>query len=340
MRALLIDARSTGDWSLDLLFAGLITNLGYENVVDYPSHNKHRMGVPKLIGDHEKDWGAERMSLSFTKEHKLLRHWTRADVMEEIRYGKIDIIFLDERRESYELYLGLKANFFDIPVVIVAGHDKFWNESPNFIRTNYYKRNIKAMFLDNWREEYNSISNAYPYNWSINFDHLWDINNREQDKLYDISFTGYNSHPDRVMFVDHIMSKWKDLRLNVVLERRPDSFGLFVNKSEYFKTMAQSKICLNLRGAAENGKTLRFYEIPYVGSCMLSQDTGANQIDKFEHEKHCLYFKDIKELDTLIEDIVFNDAKCKSIANNGLAHALNKHTSHNRVRSMLEKING
>lgn len=340
MRALLIDARKTGDWSLDLLFAGLVSNLGPENVIDFPSHDKHRMGKPKLVGEHEKDWGAERMSLSYVPQHASLKRWTSGEVMEELRRGKIDIIFLDERHESYELYLSLKANFFEVPVIVVAGHDKFWNESPRYVRTNYYQRNIRAMFLDNWCDDYNLLPNTHVYNWSTNFDHLWDPAQRKQEKLYDISFTGYNSHPDRARFVDHILSRWGHLKLNIVLERKPDSFGLFVNKAEYFKMMAQSKICLNLRGAAVNGKTLRFYEIPYAGSCMLSQDTGAVQVEPFENAKHCLYFANESELDDRIDGLLANDSKREIIAAEGLAHVLAKHTAHARVKSMLEKIIG
>jgi hypothetical protein len=68
-----------------------------------------------------------------------------------------------------------------------------------------------------------------------------------------------------------------------------------------FDIMMRSKICLNLRGAADRGKTLRAYEIPFVGSFMLSQDIddpGMRQ--DFQDGTHCEYFKDESDLDFLI----------------------------------------
>lgn len=343
-KVILIDSRKTGDWSLDLLFAGLVQNLGAENVIDFPPQEKHRMGRPKLVGEHEKDWGAERMSLSYVPEFASIRRWSTGEIQEELRRGRIDYIFLDERKESYELYMSLRANFFEVPVVLVSGHDKFWNVSPDWVRKNYYPRRMKAMFLDNWRDEYNLLPNAHVYSWSINFDHLWNPADRNQKKVYDVSFMGYNSHPDRARFIDHLLSSklLSAVKFNLVMERRPDSFGMFVNKAEYFRTMAQSRICLNLKGAAENGKTLRFYEIPYVGSLMLSDRSSflQNQAAPFLEGVHYAAFGDEHELESQIYNLLHAPGVMDTMAKHGHEWAMQEHTSKARVRQMLEKLNG
>lgn len=341
MRVLLIDSRSGGDWSLDLLYAGLVQNLGHENVVDFPSYDKRRLGPIALTGDPERDWGAERGSLSYVPGCASFHRWTEWEVLHEMRLGRIDLIFVDERPESYEIYLRLRANIFgEIPVVLVSGHDKFWNVSPQWVVANYYPGRVKATFLDNWRSEYSYVDRAHVYNWSINFDHLWTRPEKLPEKVYDISFMGYNSHPDRAMVVDHITRRWGHLRLNLVLERRPNSFDMFVPKSSYFDTMLRSHICLNLRGAAENGKTLRFYEIPYVGSTMLSQDTGAVQLHPFEPDRHCTYFRTLDELDVAI-DVLLEEGWARDIqASRGHEHAMANHTSKRRVEEMLKVIRG
>lgn len=337
-KVLLIDSREGGDWSLDLLFAGLVNNLGVENVIDFPSHLKHRMGKPNLIGDNEKDWGAERMSLSYTHCYDKGRVWTRNDVISELRNNNIDMIFIDENVNSYNLFLSIGGHIYETPVTVVSGHDKFWNVSPEWLKKNYY-RNCKFMFLDNWRDEYNKVTNANVYNWSINFDHLWN-QNRQNEKVYDISFMGYNSHPDRERFLSHIINKYNSkLKLNFVFETRPNSFAKFVNKHEYFKQISQSKICLNLRGAAENGKTLRFYEIPYVGACLLTQDSNAMQLYKFENNKHAAYFSNERELDDQIE-MLLEDDNYKLIATNGFEHATKYHSVSFRIKEILDKVNG
>ncbi len=337
-RVVFIDGRKGGDWSLDLVYAGLVKNLGIDNVIDYPAQDKHRMGVPKLTGDPERDWGLERMSLSYAPDYQRSKVWSQADVTHEIKKGRVDYIFVDERVESFELYCSLRAAFFNVPVIVVAGHDRFWNVSPEFVRQDYYKNNLKRMFLDNWKSEYNSLSYARNHNLSTNFDHLWDRYdiNSSKEKIYDICFMGYNSHSNRSGAIDHILSKWGHLNNHIVLERRPDTFEQFVPKKQYFEAMVQSKICLNIRGAAESGKAMRFYEIPYAGSFMLSE-TWPGMYDQL-HPMSCRYFSSLDELDEGIKWALEHPFEREVVA--ALAHstAVYENSSTYRVKKMLEDI--
>jgi glutaredoxin len=305
--------------------------LGPAKVIDHPYHWKHRWDLT-FTGDPEKDWGRERGMLGFTPENKRVSMYSEEELRDELSRGNIKRIFLDERDETYALYMKLRANFYDVPVVVVAGHDRFWNRSPEFVAARYGTR-LEAMFLDNWRPEYDSIPKAHVYNWCINFDQYWTPH-RTQEKKYDISFQGYNSHPDRARIIDHVLSKWGHLRLKIDLEREPNTMRAYVRKNVYFDVMAQSRICLNLRGAAENGKTLRFYEIPYVGSLMLTQDSGAVQIEPFLDRRHCLYFKDLKRLDEQIEFALESEKRAQWIAWQGHSHAMAHHTLRARMLQM------
>lgn len=326
-KILFIDAREGGDWGMDLLFAGITLLYGYKNniecVIDYPTHKKHR-DLPKLVGDCEKDWGAERRSLGYTKFSSKLLSYNEEAIFTELKRGNIELIVLDERHQSYELYKMLRCNMFNVPVIVVAGHDRFWNNSPQFVKENYYKDKLKAMFIDNWKEEYNCLSYAKHYSWASNFEHLYNANSINEKlsagPLYDISFMGFNSHPNRFYYINHIMNKWGHLNNNIVLECRPNSFDCYVNKEKYFETMLRSKICLNLRGAAENGKAMRFYEIPYNGCYMLSEYfDGLNTLEpKFEEGVHFDCFRNIEQLDYFIEVALSNEDRRKAIANNGL----------------------
>lgn len=336
-KTLLIDARLGGDWGQDLLFAGCVKLLGYQNVIDYPYHGKHRETL-EFSGNAEYDWGLERRTLGYTEDNLKVKSPDDAKILEMLKFGEIERIFIDERDESYALYLRLKANFFNVPVVIVAGHDKFLNESLEKVILRYGK-NFEAMFVDNFKNEYRMHPKVYPYNWSVNFDHYWN-QNRNQAKIYDISFQGYNSHPDRAVAVDHILSKWSHLRLNVSLERAPDTMVSYSRKCDYFNVMARSKICLNLRGAAQNGKTLRFFEIPYVGSAMLTQDSHAVQLHELQNRKHCLYFENLDMLDDQIEWALSDTDRLKALAASGHEHVMRYHTVLERVKHIHEVLNG
>lgn len=338
MKTLIIDARTGGDWSLDLLFAGLVRHYGPENVIDHPYHAKHR---EKLVftDNAEHDWGLERRTLGYTPMNDKVMKYPDQEIFWMLQRGEIERIFIDERQESYELYLRLRANFFKVPVVVVAGHDRFWNQSPEYVAAKYAP-NLEAMFLDSWRPEYGNLPNTHVYNWSTNFDHYWDREKCPKEKLYDVSFMGYNSHGDRARFVDHIIRKWGHLRLKLDLERTPDTMRSYVRKDEYFRVMAQSKICLNLRGAAENGKTLRFYEIPYVGSFMLTQDSGAVQVHPFEQARHCAYFTNEEQLDNWIGVLLSNEHMWKNMSAAGHEHALRFHTVDARMKQILGVLDG
>lgn len=326
---------------MDAVFAGLVDRHGPKNVIDWPPKDKHREGVPTLTGDAEKDYGAERRSLCYTPHCLQLPKLTQAEVRGLMAAGEIERIFVDERAETFEEYVRLGAHIFDIPVVVVAGHDRFWGD---LVQLNMgYGKKLEARFLDNWRDEYEGLPNTFPMSYATNFDHLWDVSKRKEllaDKQYDVCFMGYNSNPVRGYIIDHLKSKYGGLQNYLFVERQANSMGSFVRKSEYFRIMAQSRVCINLAGAAECGKALRFYEIPYVGSCMLSQKFNGKQVHPFVDGQHCFYFNSLPELDNLIETMLLSDTIRERIAAAGHEHAMKFHTARARVDYIYGCLNG
>jgi hypothetical protein len=344
-KVLFIDARKGGDFTLDAVWAGLVDRHGWENVVDWPPSEKHREGIPSITGDVEKDYGAERRSLCYTPHHKEFRHHTLWDVNELMRHGEIERIFIDERQESYELYIRTIARSIDVPVVVIAGHDRFWNiapDNPTWILRQYYGKNLQGVFLDNWRPSYGGPG-VFPMSYATNFDHLWDVSKREAllaNKVYDICFMGYNSHGDRARIVDHLLQKYGYDNNCIFVETRANVMDAFLPKREYFQKMAQARICVNLRGGAECGKALRFYEIPYVGSYMLSQRFEGKQVYPYEDGKHCNYFGSLTELDEFIHLALSDTPIREKIARAGHEHAMKYHTARARVDYIYRCLDG
>lgn len=315
---LVIDLRDGGDWSLDLCFAGLRANLGAEKVLDHPWKKKHREWAGVLQGYVEPDWGLERRTLGYFPQDD-----TRSSRDTPPPVEMVSRVWLDERMESFQYYRQLGLYDRGVPVVVVAGHDRFWNKSPQFVAGLYGDR-LQAMLLDNWREEYDALPfRKARIGWSCNFDHYWSRPRQVIPKKYNICFVGYNSHPDRARFIDHVQRNWGYLNNFIMLEREPDRFDNFIPKERLFDVMLRSKICLNLRGAADRGKTLRAYEIPYVGSYMLSQrieDPGV-ELD-FHPDIHCEYFADEDELDAHIERALSEPVRREVIARQGHLRAV------------------
>ena len=336
-KTLLISERKGGDWSLDLVFAGLVRKFGVDNVIDFPPQDRHREGKPVFIGDDEKDYGRERRSLCHVEGAHNLQMYSELQIMKLMKDGEIDRIFIDEREASYQVYCTLRAGLFNIPVVVVAGHDKFWN---NMTTTrSYYGKNLEAMFIDDWQPQYDSLPNTHLINLSTNFDHLWNHENRDSllaDKRYDIFFMGYNSDPRRNEIISYITKRWWHLNNHILLETRDSVFTQFVRHDEYFSKMAQSKICINLAGASTCGRALRYYEIPYVGSYMLSQQFPAKLLHPYEDGIHCSYFKDSRDLDDKIYRALGDDKWRESVAAEGHHHSQMWHTVDARMQYIYQ----
>lgn len=296
----IIDLRDGGDWSLDLCFAGL--NLNGRDVLDVPYKDKHREWWDVIDGKRQPDWGLERRTLGFSTPDDRKQNVVGStdlvglDILK--RTNRVGHVWLDERMESFAKYRELGLDQTDARVVVVAGHDRFWNHSPEFVAALYGDR-LEAMLLDNWYPRYAELPfRTHRIGWSCNFDHYWDRPTGVAEKDIDVSFIGYNSHPDRERYVSFLRGAFPDLRMHLVLETEPDSFGRFVPKSQYFDVIRRSRVALNLRGAADRGKTMRAYEIPYVGSFMLSQqidDPGMS--DDFRNLEHCTYFASEQQLE-------------------------------------------
>jgi hypothetical protein len=339
---IVIDMREGGDWSLDLLFAGL--NKNGLNVLDVPYRDKHREWHDVLDGKHFSTWGLERRTLGFSTEDdrkSIVPNSTELVTLEILKNrNQIERIWLDERMESFQKYRELGLDKIKAKVIVVAGHDRFWNHSPQFVRS-LYGSNFEAMLLDNWYEEYKNLPfKVARIGWSTNFDHYWYRPEVAPVKDIDISFIGYNSHPDRARFIDHIEKNWAHLNNHIMLERTPDTMGQFVSKASYFNIMQRSKICLNLRGAADRGKTMRAYEIPYVGSFMLSQQIDdPGMAEDFVNGIHCEYFKDESDLDFLINHNLKLELDREFVALRGHLHATNDLSVKQRWANVLKWLN-
>lgn len=289
---------------MDLIFAGLIRKFGKENVIDYPPRKKFRQGKPTLVGDHEKDYGAERRSLSYVEGCESLCEWSRPEIISEIMKGNIETVFLDETQNSFmhlaELFVSTGKER-EVKIAVIAGHDSFRGE-PSVVLDRRFGGHC-TMFIDDWKPGYNELKNTHLTNLSCNFDHLWNVSKREeylQNKVYDICFIGYNSNPVRKVVIDHVKSKWGHLNNCIIFEERQDKFDNFVRHDEMFRMMAQSRICLNLPGASTGGRALRYYEIPHVGSAMLTMRVQAKLLDPQMGEQ----FSSLQELDEKIEQLL------------------------------------
>lgn len=335
---IIISPREGSDFSMDLIFAGLVRRFGKENVIDWPPRAKHREGKPELIGHDEQDYGAERRSLCYVEGCGDMKEWSRSEIITEIFSHNVDAVFLDETNESAVYWHELFALYSGVVrTVVIAGHDSF-RGLPRGVLASFGPNT--TMFVDDWKSEYDELENTYLTNLSCNFDHLWDVENRDKylaDKKYDICFIGYNSNPARKVVIDHVKKKWGHLNNCIVFEERPDMYDAFVRHDEMFRLIAQSKICLNLPGASTNGRALRYYEIPYVGSLMVSMRTLATDLAMAPAMGFC--FESLEELDKLIQQRLDDNGYCEDVACLDHYGCMESHTIDARMNYIFEVLN-
>ncbi len=327
---------------MDLIWAGLIRNNSSDDVIDWPPRAKFRQGRPMLVGDHEKDYGAERRSLGYVQGCETKPQFMRYQTIALAMAGVFKYVFMDETPDSLNHF---REIFAMVPrskqpkVVIVAGHDRFRGDPQATLNT--WGDQLVAMFIDDWQPEYDLLSKTHLINLSSNFDHLWEVERRDEflgDKEYDICFVGYNSHPVRKQVIDHIRLKWGSQYNYINFEERSNEFSAFIRHKELFEVMAKSEICINLPGASVGGRALRFYEIPYVGSYMLSLRFPAKLLHPFIDGEHCNYFSDFFELDSLIKQALLKPKERELIAMQGHEHAMRYHTVDARINYILEVL--
>lgn len=331
LKYLVIDTRDGGDWSLDLMFAGLVKLLGPENVIDYPRKEKHREWNPSAS-----NWGMERRTLGYTDKNYLVSS-SIDEIWNAARSRELTVI-TDERQESMMQYAKLGLLHYRVPVIIVAGHDEFWNPGGPAAVREFYQGLVLHMFVDNVTGDLDRGTSLI--NLSANFEHYWPY--RPVEKSVDICFFGSTSHPDRARVIEYISNhpQWSQMKLDIVLEGRPGVIDTFIPKSEYFERMARSRVCLNIGGAA-CGRAFRFYEIPWSGSFMLSQAFPARQLHPFVSGIHCGYFHDQDSLDAWLACTLLAkdcDEFRETIANKGRQHLIKYHTCTERVRYVLDTV--
>jgi spore maturation protein CgeB len=105
----------------------------------------------------------------------------------------------------------------------------------------------------------------------------------------------------------------------------------------YLKEIARCKIVLNFRGLGWD--TMRYWEVPAVGSFMISQEPKILIPNNFESGKHLVWCSD--GLDDLIDTIDYYLARPterERIAKNAREHLIKYHLNTVRAKTLLEIV--
>lgn len=322
MKILYINSHSA-DYVQDLTYRGLVKIFGLKNVIDYKWNQKYHIPYKK----YPKNLGYVKGSLLPSLANRAVKNF--------------DIVFVGSAKvDCFETYLTFLDRIpRDIPVVFIDGGDKpvIGMDLSVYGRPELYERAIQKRPFDLVFKREKIIGqdygeNVHPLPMSFNMDRVRNFSNT---KKYDVSFWAVESWPIRSQALDILSGKF-DCKDNGT--GRNQKFSKYKRKGEfYLEELARCKIVLNFRGGGWD--TMRYWEVPAVGSFMISQKPQLEIPNNFEHQKHIVFCRDdLSDLIELCEYYLKNDTAREQIAANGKSHLLQYHTDVKRAEHIIKTI--
>lgn len=322
MKILYINSHSA-DYVQDLTYAGLVHVLGFSNVIDYRWNKKYHVPYKK----YPKNLGYIPGSFipSLTRFNR----------------GKYDLVMVGSAKVgSFETYLKIIDSIpASVPVVFIDGGDQsiIANDLVIYQRPELYpqileKRPFDIIFKREMLIGQDYGDNVHPLPMSFNHDR---VRHYDVVKKYDVSFWAVESDAIRVKALDLLQDKF-DCAANGTV--RNQVFSQYKRKGDfYLEELARCKIVLNFRGGGWD--TMRYWEVPAVGSFMISQRPQFVIPHNFEHEKHVVFCQDdLSDLIDLCDYYLKHNDKRERIAKQGRQHLLQYHTDVHRAEYILQTI--
>ena len=346
------------DYVSDPLYIGLSRILGEDQVVDYPY--KPLYHDPKA-----KNWFMVQCPG---------RCYTRGNILDLLRTRSFDLVCLASFRQQCLEECRRLYNEVSFPaMVFIDGADdarirhEVVRQYPLAI---YFKRDyiwkLSSPLWDlgalTWafRGNHKLYSRTLPLPVSIILDAIPDLHTVE--KAIDVSYTGRASHPRRAKAVD-ILTRLPGVRfsggvyaspddrkyklvgspikrlLTKVFDKREASESDRARKrspNEYYREIARSKIAISLRGGGGTPSP-RYYEIPALGTMLLSDPPETVIPQEFVNRQHAVYCRaDLSDLKALVQYYLREDAEREAIAREGRLHLLKYHTCERRAEYFVE----
>ncbi len=315
------------DYLEDLTFAGLTEILGADNVISYPTNHHYyysKYQYPKNIG----------------QCRPMFRYiLDRLNISNQLKRFEFDAIVLGSvKKDSCVSFLRLIETMPKrIPLIFLDGGDRH-EVGGDAIRENFVSlfndvtRRVKfdIIFKRECLISFQYESNVIPFPFSFKAP-VYEM----QKKKYDVVFWAVESDPIRSKALDLVRDRF-DCTSNGTAAGQ--TFRHYRRKGKYFlEELSASKIVYNFKGVGWD--TLRYWEVPGVGSFMISGEPKIQIPNNFQHGKHLVFCKDdLSDLLSLTEYYLRNEHERVSIAKSGYQHLQQHHTYRKRAEYFLDVL--
>jgi hypothetical protein len=303
------------DYLEDFIYGGLCELLGPANVVDFPS--KERFHIPNAPCQRPAVYG-----------HPRAADYSPADLIDLAHTGFFSAILVGSLRpDALDAARSIFAALNRRPVTaFLDGEDQdslHWQDlhrelGPEAIDL-YFKREYKS-----WMSADSRIV-PLPFPCPDICMPTIDV----QEKIYDVCWLGFpNSYARKLMG-----EKLGELNGYRIVQ----DFSPNLNYVDYSQTLSRSKIGLSFGGAGFD--TLRYWEIPYWDTMLLSEEPSIIIPDNFRHEESAVFCNnDLSDLVPLIHHYLREDEERSRIAHEGRRVLLESHTLKARAKYLLDVL--
>lgn len=312
------------DYLQDLTYSGLVKVLGKENVIDYPWNPKFNLPIksyPKNLG-----------FSSFSFRMPLMKNFKGFDL----------VILASAKKDALTTYTKILPSIINTPILFLDGGD-FDTIGGDFYRYNLggiYENAIKKRPFDIIlkREYIPSLHESNPAIFPFPFSFPYNVNiptAPENLKKYEVSFWGQQNPSIRENALKLLEGKYDCAQNGTTLNQNFDTYkrkGKF-----YLEEISRCKIVLNFRGGGWD--TMRYWEVPAVGSFMISQKPQILIPHNFEEGKHVIWCSNL--LDDLIDKIdyyLLHSTERETMALRAREHLNKYHLNTNRANTLLEIV--
>lgn len=313
------------------MYSGLVDLLGAENVVDRPVHWPFHLPIktyPKNMG--YLGWSRQNAGIK--------QHYRRIS----LPFSAYDIVIVAScRTDCLAFYLDQEKKIPDrIPRIFLDGGDREevcgdadrLGNMPMWLEIQK-KRPFDLIFK---REvtlgrDYPKEVVAFPFCINANsYPRLENLNQKWQ-----VVFWATESHPIRTRAFE-ILNDHFDCNENGTVKNK--GWQNYQYKGDrYFQELSRAAIAINLRGAGWD--TLRYWEIPFLGPFMVTQNPKIQIDNNFMDGVHVAYCRDdLSDLIDICQYYLDHEEKRLSLAKAAREHLLRYHTNVARATSLLQTV--
>jgi glycosyl transferase family 1 len=321
MKVLFIGSKKY-DYMQDIVYSGLIKILGFKNVFEYNWNKKYHIPhkkYPKNLGYFKYSFFS---SIHFSKR------------------GYDLVILAATKPDCFKSYINLAPNIpSNIPVVWIDGGDRpevggdlERLGEPSLLKQAQAIRNFDLIFKREMKIGQNYPKYVYPLTFGFNLSVVPE--RLPKRKKYDVAFWAGESHPIRTKVLNLLHNQF-DCNSNGT--SKGVGLASFSRKGTfYLEELSACKINLSFRGGGFD--TLRYWEIPAVGSLLISEPNDIQIPDNFEHQKHAIFCdSSAEDLINICNFYLKENDKREKIAIEGKKHLHNFHTDEQRAKFILKK---